>query len=37
MTMAARSKATTAEVESSHVAMLARPEETAKLILDAVK
>jgi pimeloyl-ACP methyl ester carboxylesterase len=36
-TMAARSKATTAEVESSHVAMLARPEETAKLILDAVK
>jgi pimeloyl-ACP methyl ester carboxylesterase len=36
-TMAARSTATMVEVESSHVAMLAHPAETAKLILDAVK
>jgi pimeloyl-ACP methyl ester carboxylesterase len=34
-TMARRIKATTVEVAASHVAMLARPEETANLVLDA--
>jgi hypothetical protein len=33
--MAKAIKAKTIEVASSHVAMLARPEETAKLILEA--
>lgn len=33
--MAAKIKAKTAEVNSSHVAMLARPEDTANLIIDA--
>ncbi len=33
--MAKKIKATTIEVTSSHVAMLARPEETAKLIIEA--
>jgi len=35
-TMAKKIKATTIEVKSSHLPMLSRPEETARLILDAV-
>lgn len=35
--MAARAKARTVEIESSHVAMISHPDEVADLILDAAR